>query len=510
MRNNIHGSSPWATACGLVPALVLAACGGGGGAESGSTPTAPTVASIELTPTTVDDFWGYSVQSQVAAKDSAGATISPRPVFTLTAADTSIASVDSATTTVSLLRPGSTTVTAASGGVSASATVNVRGFERLARVTHNTMCALADGRQRIYCWGRAGTTGSPMITSVPQQVQYVAPTPIPQGDIASGARIKKVVVATLSACALTDDGDIHCWGSNDRGALGIGTTDGQSTPARIAQGQVPAGTRFVDVDLSPWGGCAAGNDGRLYCWGDHNHIPNPALSANGPTLTPVVTVPGEVTPDVKIVTVVVDTDYGCALGDNGRAYCWQTAARSPRAVVQGAIPVNARLTDLQLGSGLPCALADNGQMYCWGAAFAYRFGAGLTGFLTNAAPTTVLDGAKPAGATFTALSVGASATASCAVADDANAYCWSKGYRGSLGDGDLAAHDAFTPTRVVTGEKDAAVRWTQVNCGRYTCTALGSDRRIYNWGANDDRMLSRDSQVVQSATPLMVTRPTRP
>jgi alpha-tubulin suppressor-like RCC1 family protein len=501
---------------------MMAGCGGGGG-SSDAPATAPTpaptpsltpgstaaVASLEVTPANIDDFWGYAVQTQVTARDSAGAAISPRPAMTFIAGDASIASTDAPTTTVNLLRPGQTTVTAAVGNVQASTTVNVRGFERLARVTHDTMCALADWRQRIYCWG-LGTLG--MISTVPGQFEYVAPTPIAQGDIPAGSRISKVVASTFSICALTDEGAAFCWGDNKRGGLGIGSADTERPqPSRVAAGEVPAGVRFVDVALAQgYGGCAVGDDGGLYCWGDYNRTPNPALSASAFSLAPVATVRGSVPVGVKLVKIAVDTNGGCALGDDGRAYCWKSGARTPALVAQGAVPTNVKLVEIQLGGGIPCALANNGQIYCWGTDNAWRFGAGQTGFITNAAPVAVLDGAKPAGVKFTAMTVGGIATSSCSVAEDGNAYCWSKGYEGSAGDGNTVDHEVATPVRVLSGEKDAAFRWTEINCSQYTCTALASDRRIYSWGSNQNRMLSRETQTVRSATPLMVTRPTRP
>jgi alpha-tubulin suppressor-like RCC1 family protein len=512
-----HGAAAWATALAVAAGVLLAGCGGGGASDSPApTPTpgpSSTVASLEITPASIDDFWGYSVHTQVTARDSTGVAISPRPAVTLTAGDSSIASTDSPTTTVNLLRPGQTTVTAAVGSVMATSTVNVRGFERLARVNQDTMCALADGRQRIYCWGSAGVTGTTMITSTPQQFQYVAPTPIAQGEIPAGTQISKVASDLFNMCALTDDGAVFCWGSGGNTGsygIGIGVAEGRSAPTRIAAGEVPSSVRFVDVGVAPYGGCAVGNDGRLYCWGAYNHIPNPALATNGRFLSPLATVQGDVAAGVKLVKVVVDENGGCALGDNGRAYCWTSAARTPRLVAQGAVPVNAKLIDLQLAGSLPCALADNGQIYCWGTSFGYRFGAGQSTYVSGAAPTAVVDGAKPSGVKFTAFTVGGIATASCAVAEDGALYCWGKGYLGSAGDGDASDHEIPSPVRVLAGEKEAGFRWTQINCSQLACTALASDRRIYSWGSNQNRMLSRESQTVSSATPLMVTRPTRP
>jgi alpha-tubulin suppressor-like RCC1 family protein len=427
-----RGAAAWATAFAVAAGVLLAGCGGGGASDSPApTPTpgpSSAVASLEITPASIDDFWGYSVQTQVTARDSAGVAISPRPAVTLTAGDASIAGTDSPTSTVNLLRPGQTTVTAAVGSVMATSTVNVRGFERLARVNQDTMCALADGRQRIYCWGSAGVTGTTMITSTPQQFQYVAPTPIPQGEIPAGSQISKVASDQFNMCALTDDGAVFCWGSggNNSYGIGIGVAEGRSAPTRLAAGEVPSSVRFVDVGVAPYGGCAVGDDGRLYCWGAYNHIPNPALAINGRFLSPLATVQGDVANGIKLVKVVVDENGGCALGDDGRAYCWNSAARTPRLVAQGAVPVNVKLIDLQLAGSLPCALADNGQIYCWGTSFGYRFGAGQSAYVSSAAPTAVVDGAKPAGVRFTAFTVGGLATASCAVAEDGALYCWAR------------------------------------------------------------------------------------
>ncbi len=517
-KNKIRGAVVKATPLALAAGLLLAGCGGGGSSTSSSAPApAPTtgssgsVASLGITPTGIDDFWGYSVQTLVTARDSAGATVSPRPAVTLTADDGSVVSTDAATTTVNLLRPGSTTVTAAVGSVRASTTVNVRGFERLARGTYDTMCAVADGRQRIYCWGSSGTRDAAMIPTATLAFQYVAPTPIPQGAIPPGSLIKKVGVSTFNICALTDAGGVFCWGSNLRGGLGVNSAEvGRLAPTALAAGAVPAGVRFVDLTMTSLGGCVTGDDGRLYCWGDHSYIPNPTLSSAGASLAPVATALGEIGPDVKLVKVAGGGLSGCVLGDNGRAYCWSQGSNTPKLVLQGAVPTNVKLVDLQQSDDRTCALADNGQIYCWGTGFGYLFGGGLSGFVSKAPPTLVVDGAKPAGVKFTALSVGGLATASCAVADDGALYCWGKGYLGSAGDGNALDHEVPTPVRVLAGEKDAAFTWTQINCAQYACTALASDRRIYSWGSNQQRMLSREATTERSATPLLATRPTRP
>jgi Regulator of chromosome condensation (RCC1) repeat len=495
-------------------AATISGCGGGGSEADPPAPApvpAPSgVARVDVSPASIDDFWGYSVQLQVTARDGAGVSISPRPALTLSAADASLVGTDAATATVNLLRPGSTTVNATIGGVVGAATVNVRGFERLARVKLDTMCALADGRQRIYCWGDAGITGSPMITSTPQQFEYVAPTPIPAGDIPTGARISKVVGDLFNMCALSDDGEVFCWGNGGSvGSLGIGSSESRTSPTRLANGERPAGVRYIDVSVDAYGGCAVGDDGKLYCWGNYAINPSPTVPINGLSLAPVVAAQGSVPVTAKLLKVAVGRNRSCTLADDGRAYCWTISNRTLTLIDQGAVPSNVKLVEIQMGD-IACALADNGQIYCWGTGQGRQFGDGTTTLVSNRAPTAVADGAKPAGVRFTSFSVGGRSIASCATAEDRQTYCWGNGYRGSLGDNNLSDHEAFTPVRVTDGEKDGAFSFAQVNCAQYACTGLGTDRRIYSWGSNEARMLSRDNQFLHSATPIMVTRPTRP
>lgn len=498
---------------GFGMALLIAACGGGGGdaGDGGNGNLAKPVASVTVTPTQAQDYWGYTTQLIAGATDADGAAVSPAPAFTWSSSDPSIASVD-ASGLVTLVRPGAAAITVSAEGKTATAQVGIKGLDRLARGMDSTMCALDDAHVRIFCWGRSGTTTSPIVTPATADFKHVQPTPIPQGAIPAGATIAKVAMPLFAACALTDAGAVYCWGQNDHGVLGLGDTTTQtSTPRGILQGAVPAGVRLVDIAASAWTACALGDDGKAYCWGANTAIPNPVLSSTGNSPTPVATVAGDVPAGVKLVRIALSTNVGCALGDDGHAYCWKVGAITPRRVALGERPAGSGYTEIQIGSDLPCALAQDGEAYCWGTGFGRRFGAGSAAFVSNADPTRVARGARPAGVMLTAISVGGVATASCAAGDNGKAYCWAMGYRGSLGDGDLADHEALVPTEVLDGEKGGGFAWRGVNCGTYTCTATASDGRAYNWGANEDVLLSRDNPpLTGSATPLLVTRVIRP
>jgi alpha-tubulin suppressor-like RCC1 family protein len=390
------------------------------------------------------------------------------------------------------------------------AKVSAKRFERLARGTSYTMCGIANERKSLLCWGDAGTGDWPMFVGRPQQYEYAAPVLAPRGDIPAGSRLKKVSIEWRHMCALTDVGVVYCWGENYWGSLGVGADQpGRTAPTPIAAGEVPVDVRFIDMATHSNGGCAVGDDGKLYCWGRNAVIPNPSLSSTGFSESPVATVLGDIRPGVSLIKVAMGGNKGCAVATDGNAYCWGSS-RIPELVQPGEVPLRAKLVDIQIGSDLPCALADNGQIFCWGSSFGRRFGNGSSDFISTDVPLAVSDGEKPKSAKFVAFTVGGISIASCGVADNGKTYCWGNGYRGSLGDGDLIEHEALTPAAVVNGQKKASADWLSVNCATYTCTGLTNTGLIYNWGGNENLMLSRDNQFPDSAVPLRISRPAPP
>ncbi|GIW33092.1 Ig-like domain-containing protein [Meiothermus sp.] len=99
----------------LFAALFLAACGGGG---------APTISTIEVSPTTATKQVGHTQQFTAVAKDAGGNTISG-VTFTWTTSNPSVATVNSSglATAVAV---GTATITASAGGKSGTATLTVQ------------------------------------------------------------------------------------------------------------------------------------------------------------------------------------------------------------------------------------------------------------------------------------------------------------------------------------------------------------------------------------------------
>ena len=168
---------------------------------------------------------------------------------------------------------------------------------------YNTVCAVQRGGS-VLCWGRTndehslGGTGGGVFVSSPSPV-------------AGLAQVRAVAVGALFACALHDDGTVSCWGRNDRGQLGDGTTTPRVTPLRVSglDGvvELAAGDRIA---------CVRQREGTVACWGhvnDSQRVEDP----HAPQLTPVA-----IEGITHAVELSVDARDVCVLLEGGDIRCW--------------------------------------------------------------------------------------------------------------------------------------------------------------------------------------------
>jgi alpha-tubulin suppressor-like RCC1 family protein len=117
-------------------------------------------------------------------------------------------------------------------------------------------CARA-GDGTVWCWGRnddgmLGDGATFLFASLPVEVRRL------------GQSVVQLASSANHTCARKDDGTLWCWGSNNEGELGDGTTTDRATPI-----QVPLPARVRQVAIGSAGRtCAVLEDGTVWCWGE--------------------------------------------------------------------------------------------------------------------------------------------------------------------------------------------------------------------------------------------------
>lgn len=86
-------------------------------------------------------------------------------------------------------------------------------------------CGIVAGGE-AYCWGD-GAVIDPAAQDGCESGDSCPGTPVP---VPGGHRFRSVSVSRLVACGVTLEGELYCWGENERGQLGIGRPDVDSTP----------------------------------------------------------------------------------------------------------------------------------------------------------------------------------------------------------------------------------------------------------------------------------------
>lgn len=172
-------------------------------------------------------------------------------------------------------------------------------FGRIAAGKSHTCALTRDGA--AYCWGNYGVSTS--------NTPVLVPTPEPFVALEAGDR---------ATCGITrDTGKIYCWGVNDNGQLGDGTTETIFTPQRIivAAGQV-AGIPLATFSVGWSHVCVTAAIGNAaFCSGSNSY------GQLGDNTTTERHYQSEVYGTLAFQWLAGGADHTCGLS-SGAAYCW--------------------------------------------------------------------------------------------------------------------------------------------------------------------------------------------
>ena len=290
--------------------------------------------------------------------------------------------------------------------------------------SYHTCAVLDDGSLR--CWGsnEFGQLGDGT------SIERTSPVSV---DLGPGRTAVSVSVGESHTCAVLDDSGVKCWGENSNGQIGDGTSTNRFSPVSVDLG---GGDTAVSVSSGSYHTCAITDDRSVKCWGDNWHG-QLGDGSTGDRISPTsVELPG----NSSAVTLSSGSFHTCVGLNDGSMFCWGYNAYGQlgnSATTNSNAPSAVGLTEfespIQVSTGMyhSCALFDSGSVSCWGGNSEGQLGDG--GQTDTSIPDTVN---LPVGKNALSISVGQ--RHSCAILDDATLYCWGYNAYGQLGDGTTA------------------------------------------------------------------------
>jgi alpha-tubulin suppressor-like RCC1 family protein len=279
--------------------------------------------------------WGYNTHGQVGDGTGDGTTPNPKPApVQVTALGTSVVAVEAA------------------------------GLHTCARKGDGT----------LWCWGYNGfgQVGDGTLAT---------PKPLPVQVTALGTSAVEMAGGYGHTCARKGDGTLWCWGDNSAGEVGNGTT----TTRELSPVQVTAlGTTVVQVTAGDATVCARKRDGTLWCWGYNED----GRVGDGTTATPKPSPVQVASLGTSVVDAAASATHSCAVKGDGTLWCWGAntygqvgdgTLATPRPSPVQVTSLGTDVAEVGAGSRHTCARKRDGRtIWCWGETSLGQVGDGAT------------------------------------------------------------------------------------------------------------------------------------
>ena len=377
-----------------------------------------------------------------------------------------------------------------------------------------------------------GTVGDPVVsaanTVAPQMndVNVTSDTPISAQSatpVWTNTAVTAVSAGYSHTCAIQGSpGVLFCWGSDQYGQLGNGTTTGnQPRPVLVSPNGDFANSGVTHVDAGGEYTCAV-EDGEVFCWGRRNVGVLGDQSNTGflalPTKVPDNS-PNHPGWNSGITRVIAQNQNTCALkGQSSELYCWGINNAGQLGIgtvgdtstffkAQKVLPgdmTNSDVLGVAMSSGTVCALRA-GSLHCWGSR---ELGLSLTATNSGSPLTAPTLGLAPAMANSSVDSVVGNTSHFCAL-KSTRVYCWGANTSTRRAVGTASTTDPILEPTIVSDGEMVNSNVTSIAVGGFTssafsCALKGQAAELYCWGNNSQNQLGTTAASPQ-ASPVKVS-----
>ena len=373
---------------------------------------------------------------------------------------------------------------------------------------YTSTCAIAS--YRLWCWGTndVGQLGNKSKVAVPNAA--LAVNVLQSDGTQLPGQIKQISTGVEGSegphsCAIDSLNQLWCWGKNDFGQLGIGTTVDSNYAQQVKINSTTNITNVTDISVGLQHTCAIAS-GTVYCWGSSwfgETGQSPTTPISGLNYATIVkdSLGASLTGATKIA---VGQRTSCAIKAS-TVLCWGINREGelgnglggdstvPVLVKKNALDNLTGVTNLSVGQFHICATTTDKTMWCWGENAKGQLGVGvinLTGGLRYA--SLVL---KSVGNSLTGvLDISLGENHTCARLST-GMWCWGSNTYGQLGDGSKTQRSYPVQVALLSGGLLSNV--ISISAGRqYTCAVANS--KALCWGSNSFGTLGDNTTVDKS------------
>ncbi|WP_158542633.1 Ig-like domain-containing protein [Lujinxingia litoralis] len=293
---------------------------------------------------------------------------------------------------------------------------------------------------------------------------------------------RDVTPGEMFSCGLSGARRAYCWGANEAGQLGDGTTEARAEPREIL-----GGLRFEALSAGKDFVCGIGAQGGVYCWGNN---------AQGQSGQPI----GEETRRVLEPTQVIRRTaagaealelsrmdsglaYTCGVHDaSARVYCWginnsgqigRVPADGYPGVYDSPMVIGGDAYEAVLvATAYPvgCATSPSGEVACWG------WQKDLLLSLVDEEAPDVIGEPMPLATQVAFVQMAGARRHFCGLDVGGQLYCWGRNGLGQLGTGDQATSGAPV-------EASTEARFQKISIGAsHGCAVTLDGSEVHCWG----------------------------